>query len=45
MICQTCSSEGAVKRGVPWGRDECEECRVKTGHCRICRANRNDCCC
>ena len=45
IICQTCGKNIAIKRGVPWGKDECKECREKTGYCLICHANRNDCCC
>lgn len=45
MKCVTCGVDGAVKRGVPWGRDECPRCREKTGKCLICGVNRNDCCC
>ena len=45
MKCQTCGKEGAIKARVPWGKDECEECRTKTGTCLICGVNRNDCCC
>ena len=45
MKCVTCEKEGAIKARVPWGKNECPECRKKTGNCLICRVNRNDCCC
>ena len=45
MKCQTCGKEGAIEKRVPWGRNECKDCREKTGNCGICGQNRNDCCC
>lgn len=46
-VCITCgdANKTIIKAGVPWGLDECKECREKTGNCLICRDNRNDCCC
>jgi hypothetical protein len=45
MKCETCGKEGAIKAGIPEGKNECPDCRKRTGNCRICGANRNDCCC
>ena len=45
QICETCNKKEGIPPRVPWGKCECEECRVKTGSCRICGVNRNDCCC
>ncbi len=44
-LCQTCRKRPAIPRGVPWGKDECTDCRAKTGTCFLCKQNRNSCCC
>lgn len=44
MKCPTCGKVEVIERGFPFG-NECEECRKKTGNCRICGVNVNDCCC
>ena len=43
--CVSCGDSDPIKPGVPWGKFECDVCRHKTGRCRICGVNRNDCCC
>jgi len=31
---KTCVTCGDIEARVPWGKDECEECRQKTGDCK-----------
>ena len=45
MLCETCKKKEAIKAKVTRGKNECEDCRKKTGNCLICGDNRNDCCC
>lgn len=40
-----CGDKNPIKPGVPWGAPECAKCRIKTGNCKICEVNRNDCSC
>lgn len=44
-LCNTCGERPAIEPRVPWGKKECKQCRRKTGNCKRCGANRNDCCC